>query len=159
MAGRRLILAALAALLAACAAPAPFVADGARLDLPPYQAADRDPGDIEVIWGGSIIGIREVGEGSEIEVLAYPLDRRQRPVVHAPTQGRFAIRVPHRLTRVDAPEGRFLTVRGRVIGSGEGHIGKQPYRYPIIADARWALWKTGFQFEQGRWSVGVGVAL
>jgi outer membrane lipoprotein len=159
MAGRRLILAALVAALAACAAPAPFLAEGARVDLQPYQVADADPGPVEVIWGGSIIGIRDVGEGSEIEVLAYPLDRRQRPIVRAPTQGRFAIRVPHRLTRFDAPEARFLTVRGRVIGTGEGRIGQAPYRYPILAEARWALWKTGFQFEEGRWSVGVGVAL
>ena len=99
MAGRGLIAVALAALLAACAAPAPFLATGARLDLPAYVAADTDVGDIEVIWGGMIVGLREHGEGSEIEVLAHPLDRRQRPVTQAPTQGRFAIRVPQRLSR------------------------------------------------------------
>ena len=99
MAGRRLIAAALAAFLVACAAPAPFVADGARLDLPAYVAADDDVGDIDVIWGGMIVGMRDHDEGSEIEVLAHPLDRRQRPITQAPTQGRFVIRVPRRLTR------------------------------------------------------------
>lgn len=159
MAGRGLIAVALAALLAACAAPAPFLATGARLDLPAYVAADTDVGDIEVIWGGMIVGLRAHGEGSEIDVLAHPLDRRQRPVTQAPTQGRFAIRVPQRLSRFDAPEGRYLTVRGRVIGSAEGRIGASPYRYPILVDARWALWKPGFQFDDARWSFGVGVAL
>lgn len=159
MAGRGLILAALAAWLTSCAAPAPFLIDGARLDVPAHVAADADVGDIEVIWGGMIVGVREHGEGSEIEVLAQPLDRRQRPVTQAPTQGRFVIRVPQRLSRFDAPEGRYLTVRGRVIGSSEGRIGASPYRYPILADARWALWKQGFQFDDPQWSFGVGVAL
>lgn len=159
MAGRGLIAAALPALLAACAVPAPFVAEGARLDVPAYVAADTDIGDIDVIWGGMIVAVRDHGEGSEIEVLAHPLDRRQRPITQAPTQGRFAIRVPQRLTRFDAPEGRYVTVRGRVIGAAEGRIGPAPYRYPILVDARWALWKQGFQFDDAQWSFGVGVAL
>ncbi|MCC6560945.1 MAG: Slp family lipoprotein [Xanthomonadales bacterium] len=159
MAGRRLTLAAFAALLAACAAPAPFLADGARLDLAPYAAADQDPGDIEVIWGGMIGALRVGEEVSEIEVLAHPIDRRQRPLTRAPSQGRFVIRVPQRLARSDAPEGRYLTVRGRVVGRGEGSIGNSPYRYPVLAQARWALWKSGFQYDQPQWSFGVGVAL
>jgi outer membrane lipoprotein len=159
MAGRGLTAAALAALLAACAAPAPFLIDGARLDVPAHVAADGEVSDIDVIWGGMIVGLRAYGEGSEIEVLAHPLDRRQRPVTQAPTQGRFAIRVPQRLSRFDAPEGRYLTVRGRVIGAAEGRIGSAPYRYPILADARWALWKQGFQFDDPQWSFGIGVAL
>lgn len=160
MAGRRLIVAAaLAAVLGACTAPAPFLVDGARLDLPAQVAADTDIGDVDVIWGGMIVGVRDHDEGSEIEVLAHPLDRRQRPITQAPTQGRFAIRVPQRLTRFDAPEGRYVTVRGRVLGSAEGRIGTTPYRYPILVDARWALWKQGFQFDDAHWSFGVGVAL
>ncbi len=159
MAGRGLIAAALAALLAACAAPAPFVSYGARVDVPAYAAAQADVGDIEVIWGGMIVAVRDHADGSEIEVLAQPLDRRQRPITQAPTQGRFVIRVTQRLTRFDAPEGRYLTVRGRIIGSAEGHIGQAPYRYPILADARWALWKSGFQFDDAQWSLGVGVSL
>ncbi|HRG17350.1 MAG TPA: Slp family lipoprotein [Pseudomonadota bacterium] len=160
MAGRRLIVAAaLAAVLGACTAPAPFLVDGARLDLPAQVAADTDIGDVDVIWGGMIVGVRDHDEGSEIEVLAHPLDRRQRPITQAPTQGRFAIRVPQRLTRFDAPEGRYVTVRGRVLGSAEGRIGATPYRYPILVDARWALWKQGFQFDDAHWSFGVGVAL
>ena len=67
--------------IAACAAPAPFLADGARLDLAPYVAADQEPGDIEVIWGGMIVALRVGEEVSEIEVLAHPLDR---PDFHHP---------------------------------------------------------------------------
>ncbi len=146
-------------LRAACAAHAPFVSDGARLDVPAYAAADGDVGDIEVIWGGMIVALRDHGDGSDIEVLANPLDRRQRPITQAATQGRFVIRMPTRLSRVDAPEGRYVTVRGRVIGSAEGQIGPAPYRYPILVDARWVLWKQGFQFDDAQWSFGVGVAL
>ena len=159
MARRGLIIAALAALLAACAAPAPFVVDGARVDVPAYAAANIDRGDIDVIWGGMIVAVRDHDTGSEIEVLAQPLDRRQRPITQAPSQGRFVIRVAQRLTRFDAPEGRYLTVRGRLIGSAEGYIGRAPYRYPILADARWALWKSWFQFDDAQWALGVGVAL
>lgn len=147
----------LAAALTACAAPAPFVADGARLDLPAYVAADSDSPDTEVIWGGMIVGIRDHETGSEIEVLAHPLDRGQRPITQAPTEGRFAIRMVERLTRFDAPEGRYLTVRGRILETNEGQIGPARYRYPVLVDAQWALWKQGFQFDEPQWSFGMGV--
>ena len=164
MAGRRLsmrtfITCAASVLLFACAAPAPFKASPARVDIPPYVAAERDPGDIDVIWGGMIVGIKPWGGGSEIEVLAHPLDRRQRPLTRAPSEGRFVIRVPRELTRVDAPEGRFLTVEGRLIGAYDGYVGKTHHRYPILVDARWALWRQGFQYDNVGWTIGIGVVL
>lgn len=161
---RRILTVALCANLFACAAPAPFMAADARLDIPPFIAAEQDPGDISVIWGGMIVGVKPVdpadtARGSEIEVLAHPLDRRQRPLTRAPTEGRFVIRVPATLTRFDVPEGRFLTVRGRLIGSYDGYVGATHYRYPILVDANWALWKQGFQYDDVGWTVGVGIAL
>ncbi len=169
MAGQRLKLRhaisfALCANLIACAAPAPFLVADARLDIPPFIAAEQDHGDIAVIWGGMIVGVKAVdpddaARGSEIEVLAHPLDRRQRPLTRAPTQGRFVIRVPTTLTRFDVPEGRFLTVRGRLIGAYDGYVGATHYRYPILVDANWALWKQGFQYDDVGWTVGVGIAL
>lgn len=161
---RRVLCVALCVSLFACAAPSPFLVTDARLDIPPFIAAEQDPGDIRVIWGGMIVGVKAIdakdpARGSEIEVLAHPLDRRQRPLTRAPTEGRFVIRVPATLTRFDVPEGRFLTVRGRLIGAYDGYVGTTHYRYPILVDANWALWKQGFQYDDVGWAVGVGIAL
>ncbi len=148
-----------ALLLAGCATPVPFQGVVLRDELPVYAAAENDPGDVDVLWGGTIIGIKEHDDGSEIEVLAYPLNRKQQPDPRAPSEGRFVIRVPAKLQRLDAPEGRFLTVRGRLAGSYDGNVGRTQYRYPIVVDADWVLWRAGFQYDGMRWSVGVGVRL
>ena len=106
------------ALLAGCTTTPPVrteVAAAARTDLPPYRAAEIDPQPAEeVLWGGMIIDVHNRAEQSEIEVLAYPLDRRQRPMLKAPTEGRFIALLPGYVESYDYPQGRFVTLRGHL---------------------------------------------
>lgn len=145
-------------LLAGCAAPA-FDPGGAQTAVAPWQAVEQSLDDVDVIWGGAIIKVHHLEDSSEIEVLAFPLDRGQRPLPGAPSQGRFRIRLPGYVETVDFPEGLFLTTRGRVIGRREGLIGSSRYVYPIIGSAQIRRWPPGFQFDRHHWSIGVGVVL
>jgi outer membrane lipoprotein len=144
--------------LAGCATPR-FDPAGAQTGLAPWQAAKQAADNVEVIWGGVIVKVHHFEQESEIEVLAYPLDRAQRPQPRAPSQGRFRIRLAGYVEQVDFPEGLFLTARGRLIGTREGMIGQSNYVYPIITDAKIQRWPPGFQFDQGQWSVGIGIVL
>ncbi len=145
-------------LLAGCATPT-FDPAGAQTALAPWQAVEQSLDDVDVIWGGAIIKVHHLADVSEIEVLAFPLDRGQRPLPGAPSQGRFRIRMPGYVETVDFPEGLFLTARGRLIGRREGVIGSSNYLYPIIGTAQIRRWPPGYQFDRYRWSIGVGVVL
>lgn len=154
----RLALLAGCATLLGCVTPT-FNPEGARTGLAPWQAVEQSADEVDVIWGGVIVQVHHFDDFSEIEVLAYPLDRGQRPLPRAPSQGRFRIRMPGYVESVDFAEGLFLTARGRLVGRREGTIGKTRYVYPIITDALIRRWPPGFQFDRSHWSVGVGVIL
>lgn len=144
--------------LSSCVTPT-FDPVGAQTGIAPWEVAGKSVDNVDVIWGGVILQVHHFENESEVEVLAYPLDRGQRPIPRAPSQGRFRIRLPGYVESVDFPEGLFLSARGRLIGTREGSIGKSQYVYPIITDAKIRRWPPGFQFDQSHWSVGVGIIL
>jgi outer membrane lipoprotein len=151
------------ALLAGCTTAPPVrteLAAPARTDLPPYRAAELEPQPTEeVLWGGMIIEVRNRAEQTEIEVLAYPLDRRQRPMLKAPTEGRFIAQLPGYVERYDYPEGRFVTLRGHLRGRREALIDEKLYVYPVVEASDVHLWKRGFQDTGPRFSFGFGIGV
>ena len=155
---RRLTVAAFATLLAACATQPPIDATNARAEWSPVDAANapRSAGQ-DVLWGGMIVAVDNLADSSEIEVLAYPLDKKQRPMLKAPTQGRFIAVLPGYVERFDFPEGRFLTLRGSVAGMREALIDERPYLYPVVATDDVHLWPENFQNSGPRFSIGIGV--
>jgi outer membrane lipoprotein len=160
MIARRLAATALATLLAACATQPPIEAASARVEWTPLDAAStpRSAGQ-DVLWGGMIVAVENLADSSEIEVLAYPLDRKQRPVLKAPTLGRFIAVLPGYVERFDFPEGRFLTLRGSVAGTREALIDERPYVYPLVAADDVHLWPENFQNAGPRFSIGIGVGV
>lgn len=159
----RIATAALATLVAltACTTPPIRTEVPARIDLPPYRVAeDTAPfptGD--VLWGGMVVEVRNSKDYSELEVLAYPLDRTQRPRLKAPTEGRFIARMPGYVERYDYPQGRFVTLRGKVVARREGMIDERLYVYPVVEATQVHLWPIGFQDAGPRFSIGIGVGV
>jgi outer membrane lipoprotein len=155
-------IAALALVLAACATRPPLDAAGVRADLAPWQVAEMaEQGptpEAVVLWAGMIVGVDNLPDATEITIESYPLDQHQRPVVDAPSAGRFVAVLPGYVEALDLPEGRFLSVRGRVAGSREARLRGELGILPVIyADARY-LWPAGFQYQRPNVSFGVGVS-
>src|SRR4051794_37457079 len=97
-----------AAALAACAAPV-------FKDAPPAVATPLEVAgaperyhDAGIVWGGKILGVRNRADTTEVEIVAYPLDRAQRPDPGAQTLGRFVISLPGFVEPLDYPSGRFV---------------------------------------------------
>ena len=66
--------------LAACATTPPLDPAGTLADFGPHQVDATDPpAGSAVLWGGMIVEVDNRADRTEIEVLAYPLDARQRP--------------------------------------------------------------------------------
>ena len=124
-----------------------------------------------VLWGGTIIGSANLDSGSQLEVLAHPLDRTQRPQVGLPSQGRFLVESDDYLEPLDFAEGRQVTVLGALDRLDEVRVGEARRELPVVRATDLHLWRgdgtrgrTGFTFgigvgSGGRTSGGIGIGI
>ncbi len=93
-----------------------------------------------VRWGGTILAVRNQPRATEIELLARPLRAAGEPLDEAAGQGRFLAEIPRFLDPAEYPEGRSLTLRGRLARVETRPVGEYPYRYPVVVAEEWYLW-------------------
>lgn len=114
----------------------------------------------EVIWGGRIVGFENLAGRSEVEVLAFPLDRDQQPLTEAPSEGRFILVLPGYVEALDYEVGRHLSARGTLAGTRSGHVGEHAYLHPLVRGEHVHVWPWGFMLDRRpRISIGVGVGI
>lgn len=158
-------LAPLSLLLLAACAPAPIykTASGAVTAIPAEVAhAPEQYGNGTVIWGGSIVGVHNFPDHTEMEVLAYPLDSSQRPKPNGQGLGRFIAIFPGYLEAFNYPNGALVTLTGQLSGSRAGTVDQAAYTYPMVSVAQSHRW-TPDELRQGHpnisFGVGVGVGI
>lgn len=154
-------LAAIALSLSGCVTRPVIPVSTALTPIQPYEAAaepERHVG-AEILWGGSILALENLEASTEVTILAYPLDRAQRPLPQLPTQGRFIIVLPGYVERGDYPDGLFVTLNGRVSGLREGQVGEHRYVFPLVEPGHVHRWPPGFQFDRPQWHIGIGVGV
>jgi outer membrane lipoprotein len=146
-----------ALLLGGCAS-APFSTAGLDPTLTPSRAVkeSRFVQGREVVWGGVIVSSTNLADATRFEILAYPLDRSQRPETDQAPYGRFLLYKPGYAETVDYAPGREVTVRGRLDGIQQGRVGEAPYTYPLVRSNTLHLWPAGGRSES-RVHFGVGV--
>lgn len=150
--------------LAACA-PAPiYKAAPGAISAAPLQVSQSPEryANAQVIWGGRIVGVRNLPSSSEIQVLAYPLDSSQRPKLKDNGSGRFIAVVQGYAEPMNYPAGAPITISGRLSGSRAGTVGEADYVFPLVSVDQAHVW-TAKEMEQGHnnvhFGVGVGVGL
>ncbi|WP_127478677.1 Slp family lipoprotein [Sulfurivermis fontis] len=157
---RPFLIAAVLLGLTACAGGPRYDTRAATTDLTAAQVSAA-PGThlgTQVIWGGVIVATRNLTDYTEIEVLAYPLDRNQRPDTGSGEQGRFLARYSGYLESVDYAPGRRLTARGRVEQTVAGKVGDAPYTFPLLQAADIYLWPRDGSAPSGpQFQFGIGV--
>ena len=155
---RGALFGALAA-LAGCATPV-FKDAPATAAIPADVASQLENyHDADVVWGGKILDVRNLADTTEVQIVAYPLDRAQRPDQTAPTEGRFFVSLPGYVESIDYPPGRFLTLRARFRGTRVGLVDERDYVFPIVGDATVHLWPVNFPYENPRVQFGIGVGV
>lgn len=110
-----------------------------------------------VVWGGVILSSANLREGSQMELLGYPLSASQRPDASAPPVGRFLVRWPSYLETVDYAQGRLVTVSGVLGGVREGRVGESRYRYPVVTADGIYLWPRASAASEPRVHFGIGL--
>lgn len=148
-----------AALLSACATPLPYPAAPATSP-PPFEVAESIDAHLEreVLWGGMILEVTPRERWTELEVLAFPLDRRQQPLPHLADEGRFILVVAGFADPLEYAPGRFVTVPGRITGLRRGTLRNEDHAWPMVDALSFRLWPREFRQNERRWSVGVGVS-
>lgn len=157
---------ALPVAVAACA-PAPLYKTGtAFANATPAQVASS-PGNfsgMQTVWGGTVIGVDNRQDHTELRILGYPLDSSQRPRLKQPASGRFVAIVPGFLDPMTFPDGIPVTVLGQLDGAQTAAVGGASYAYPVVRVSgndlhRW----TPDEMRQGHpninFGVGVGVGI
>lgn len=152
----------LIAALAACATTPPLDLAGVNRELTPAeaQAHPQEAQGQRVLWGGVIVGARNLAKGSELEVLGYPLTSSGKPDRNADPLRRFLITYPGYLEPVDYAPGRLVSAVGQVSGTREGAVGEMPYTYPVLATEQLHLWPPEAARRTDpavRFGVGIGV--
>lgn len=113
----------------------------------------------EVIWGGKVLAVRNRPESTDIEIVAFPLDRGQRPDRSAPSEGRFIVVLPGYVEANDYPASRYVTVRGHVAGSRAATIDERDVVFPLVHADDLHLWPANFPDDRPRFHFGVGVGV
>lgn len=139
-----------------------FDIGNAAINVTPPQAAS-DVAAVQgklVAWGGVIVNTKNLAEKTRIEVLGYPLDRRNRPDLEAKPFGRFLAVYAGFLDPVTFASGRLVTMVGNVTGTLPGTVGDAHYVYPVIESSRMFLWPTAEQeATQPQFHFGVGIGI
>ncbi|HPF72228.1 MAG: Slp family lipoprotein [Rhodanobacteraceae bacterium] len=153
-----LAMAVAATALCACATRPAFEDAPPTRSVAPYQAA-RDGEthmDKSVMWGGMVLEVNNFEHHSEIEILAYPLDEKQRPKLESADQGRFIALMAGFADPATLPRGRFVTLIGTVTGDRHGPVRGEDYVWPEVDVKRLHLWPQDFRESKSRVSVGFG---
>lgn len=153
-------------LMAGCASGPGFFGDHINTALQPRevsqsgaQGGDEVHGET-VLWGGRVIQVSPGVDATTLEVVAFPLQRDQRPNDKKDSIGRFLIRHAGYLEPEDYREDRLITVTGTIEGTHEGLVGDAPYRYPVIQAEQLYLWpERQAAQQQPRVQFGVGVGI
>ncbi|MBY6203586.1 Slp family lipoprotein [Halomonas denitrificans] len=158
----RLLLPALLAvvLLAAGCATSPFSGAGPVVAKGPADALRGEiaPGE-RVLWGGRIVGVVNASDVTELEILALPLDRADRPRASAEGGVRFVVRYPGFLEPVNYAPGRLLTALGRFTTVETRTVGEFDIEQPVIDARQVELWPVRDPRPQTQFGIGVGIRL
>ena len=165
-----------ALLLVACAASGPtFDMTGVDPFLTPQSVTANPPAATgkDVQWGGTIIGVSNLQDRTQLEVLAYPLDRKARPQGDSSPLGRFFLEQSGFLDPATYKQGRQISAVGTVTGTRTSKVGEASYDHPVVDARQIYLWPedqgyggSGVTFGIGggsggwgsgtSWGVGVG---
>ncbi len=148
-----------AMLLCACASAPKFDTNNINLNITPQQALVETTQlqGTAVLWGGVIIASSNLKQATQFEILAYPLDSKQRPDPKKTPQGRFLALQPGYLETSDYNQGRLISLSGTLQQNRTGRVGETEYTYPVIEIRQLHLWPKRSESPDTRFHFGIGV--
>jgi len=145
-------------ILSACAA-SPLKLDGVNRTINPAMVNTAHPyTNQRVVWGGMIIKTQPLQQKTQIEVLAFPVDRYGEPDRQTASQGRFLILHQGYLEPADFAPGRWVSVVGAIGQPQMGKVGEADYLFPVILPEQLYLWPLNASSDtQTFFHFGIGI--
>ncbi len=146
-------------LISACSSKPVLPTAGVDLAIKPSQVTSsaKPLSGSRVLWGGVIINTTNLTDKTRLEVLAYPLDDKQRPQTDQPAGSRFLAYQPGYLETTDYAAGRQISMVGTIGILEEARLGEHSYVYPTIEVEQLHLWPVKSQESDTRLHFGIGV--
>ncbi len=108
-----------------------------------------------ILVGGTILSAKNLREGTLIEVLTYPTNRRGEPKLDEPALGRFLLLHPGYLDTLIYQEGRRIVAAGRIAGERSMEADETGRTFPLLTPLEVKLLP---DYETGpRFGIGLGV--
>lgn len=148
-------------ILSACASTPEFNLTGVIHNKTPKQLVDQFATlrDNNILIGGTIINSINTKSGTQLEILAYPLDSNHYPRTENTTSGRFLAVNSGFLETVNFAPGRQVSLVGKLTNIVAGKIGEADYTYPNLEISQIYLWTqdSGNPNPNTSFHIGVGV--
>jgi outer membrane lipoprotein len=149
--------------LAACSTPRPQPDPALLKQAAPATLASgkaHAPRQARLVWGGLVRSVHNLRERTRIEIEAYPLDVRGRPLTSLPATGRFFVEVQRFLEPREFPPGRVVSVQGRYLGLRDGLPLLKAERLDVWPpEQQGSGWRPGMSLGIGGGSRGVSVGV
>lgn len=120
---------------------------------------EGNPAGRTVLWGGVVVSSENLPEGTQLEILSYPLDHLQRPVQSDSATGRFLALHPDYLETIDYAAGRLVTITGVINGVDTGKVGNADYSYVQVSVDQIYLWSTSGEDHLPAFTFGIGISI
>ncbi len=121
----------------------------------------RAPGDYTgktVLLGGTIIALKNLATGTELEVLQRPLGYRMEPLLNDQSGGRFLVLFDQILDDKIYERGRKITLAAEVMGSETRSLEGIQYTYPLLKQKEHYLWPKADRYYGNRgFNFGIGI--
>lgn len=105
-----------------------------------HLAPDQYIGRI-VVFGGEVLSAKRLKDGTRIEVLQLPLDRRQTPVLdRTASEGRFLSFEKEFLDPAKLPPGTRVTITGEITGAMIQPLDETEYTFPTLDVKKLTVW-------------------
>lgn len=155
---RLAFLLAMSSLVLAGCTTAPLNSDSVNVQLSPEEVkASPESAKGTIIWGGVIVSSVNLVDRTQFEVLAYPLDKHQRPNKRRKSLGRFLLQSPDYIETENYAPGREVTAIGTLQGLTKGEVGEASYEYPTVTLNDVHLWHPDNSHEKPRFIFGIGL--
>lgn len=147
-------------LLVACVSP-PFSSDGIARDVTPLDTLEQQAVDVGemIMWGGVIVSSSNNTEGSQLELLTYPLDYLQRPNANQRSTGRILVNSVEYLETLDYKTGKRVTAVGEFAGTATGKVGEAEHVFPVMNANDIHLWTADQYYNSIPVSIGIGISI
>jgi outer membrane lipoprotein len=112
-----------------------------------------------LLVGGALAETANTPEGTELEVVQFPLGSDDRPREQQGSDGRFLARTRDFLDPLIYSPGRLVTLVGTVTGTAKRRLDGTDYRYPVIAIREIYIWRPEDPYAQPAVHFGIGVGV